>query len=58
MAQHEDPYEFRNAIVSEDALVQLRQRKQGKLLEAYQRRQNEVDRVNPSLPGRHLICLS
>ena len=42
LAQCDDPYEFRNGILSEDALLQVRQRKQGKQLESYQRRQNGV----------------
>lgn len=37
-----DPFSFRNGIKTDEELVDLRQRKKGKPLESYHRKQNEV----------------
>ena len=37
-----DPFSFRNGIKTDEELTTLRQRKKGKTLESYHRKQNEV----------------
>lgn len=48
---HSDPYQFRDGIVDDEAIAQLRSRRKGKRIAKYQRRQNDV-----SLNFLHLGC--
>jgi hypothetical protein len=53
-----DPYQFRDGVVDDDALAQLRNRKKGRRVAKYQRKQNDVSLSFPVTESWRLLFSS